>query len=261
MQQTAMQNQFFIGKNELQDNIFSQDLKIADFWQKTDDKRKNEIIKEPLQQIVKDLQKDYNENYKSFENIYECEEDVDEMHSSSRTKSDFDQHEYEEAMDMLKSKFDVDKEISSVGGKDESNSKIKLTPLPTEYTEFNGQQMITTTGTPYSVFPPKQRRGRKDRKAGAKSNTGTTSSSGLNAGSTTINTSIYDYNSNQLTAQYGNSAMGRQADADDLELGMGQNQYSINNYNLSDQEDLDPENLLPFTHFSNDSKGLDQYYN
>lgn len=139
MQQTAMQNFFFIGKNELQDNIFSQDLKIADFWQKTDEKRKNEIIKEPLQQIVKDLQKDYNENYKSFENIYECEEDVDEMHSSSRTKSDFDQHEYEEAMDMLKSKFDVDKEISSVGGKDDSNSKIKLTPLPTEYTEYNGQ--------------------------------------------------------------------------------------------------------------------------
>jgi len=40
MQQTAAQTFFFIGKNELQDNIFSEDLKIADFWQRIDDGQK-----------------------------------------------------------------------------------------------------------------------------------------------------------------------------------------------------------------------------
>lgn len=138
----------------------------------------------------------------------ECEEDCEDLRSSNRSKSDFDHLEYDEAMDMLKSKFDVEKEMSSIGTKDDQMSKFKMTALPTEYTEYNGSQLITTTGAPYpNNTMAKPRRKRKDRKGlGAKSsNTGTTSSSGIAAGGTAINTSIYDYNSNQLTAQYGNN--------------------------------------------------------
>ena len=88
----------------------------------------------------------------------------------------------------------------------------------------------------------KPRRSRKDRaRGGANSKSGTTSSSGINVGgATTISSSLYDYNSNQLTAQYGNAnGSNQQAQlnasnyAEDLELGMGgTNTFSINN--LSD---------------------------
>lgn len=94
MQQTAVQNFFFIGKNDLQDNVFSADLKIADFWQRIDENRKNELMKEPLKQMIKDLLRDYNESHKQFDNIAEsaeCEEDIDEVDSTSRrSKSDYD---------------------------------------------------------------------------------------------------------------------------------------------------------------------------
>lgn len=112
MQQTAAQSFFFIGKNELQDNVFSADLKIADFWQRIDEGRKNELMTEPLKQMIKELLKDYNESHKAFENIAEsaeCEEDIDEVNSSSRTKSDFDPLEYEQAVDFLKKPFSLDK--------------------------------------------------------------------------------------------------------------------------------------------------------
>jgi len=73
------------------------------------------------------------------------------------------------------------------------------------------------------------------------SGTGTTSSSGIAAGGTTISSSVYDYNPNQLTSQYGNSAAQERGQnyAEDLELGMGGTQnFSINNYQNSDQEDF-----------------------
>ena len=92
----------------------------------------------------------------------------------------------------------------------------------------------------------KSRRTRKDRaRGGAYSGTGTTSSSGITGNTANISSSLYEYNSNQLTAQYGNnSSVNQQTQnnggnyAEDLELGMGgTNNFSINNYNLSDQED------------------------
>ena len=64
MQQTAHQNFFFIGKNELQDNIFSEDLKIADFWQRTDDTRKQELMQQPLNKMIKEILNDYHESNK-----------------------------------------------------------------------------------------------------------------------------------------------------------------------------------------------------
>ena len=78
MQQTTVQNFFFIGKNELQDNIFSSDLKIADFWQRIDESRKQELMKEPLNRMIKELLQDYNEFNKPCDKIAECEEDCDE---------------------------------------------------------------------------------------------------------------------------------------------------------------------------------------
>ena len=108
LQQTAAQSFFFIGKNELQDNIFSEDLKIADFWQRIDDGRKQQLMNKPLNTMIKDLLREYNEAHKPFDNIAESaeyEEDCDEALSSSRTKSDFDSHEYDEAMDILKKPF------------------------------------------------------------------------------------------------------------------------------------------------------------
>ena len=48
-------------------------------------------MKDPLNQMIKDLLKDYNDSHKAFDNIAEsaeCEEDIDEV--SSRSKSDFD---------------------------------------------------------------------------------------------------------------------------------------------------------------------------
>ena len=88
----------------------------------------------------------------------------------------------------------------------------------------------------------KARRSRKDRaRDGAKSGTGTTSSSGINAGGTTISSSVYDYNPGHLTTQYGNGVSQAQTSAgnyeEDLELGMGGGpaNYSINNIQLSDR--------------------------
>ena len=88
------------------------------------------------------------------------------------------------------------------------NKDMHMTQLPYEYTEFNGQQLISSTQTVpemnQSVLK-KARRSRKDRaRDGAKSGTGTTSSSGINAGGTTISSSVYDYNPGHLTTQYGN---------------------------------------------------------
>ena len=45
----------------------------------------------------------------------------------------------------------------------------------------------------------------------------------------------------------------------------GANNFSINNYQLSDQEDnpsdqYDPEALLPLTHFSNNKGGLERHH-
>ena len=139
-----MQNFFFIGKSELQDNVFSADLKIADFWQRIDDKRKNELLKEPLKQMIRDLLRDYNESHKPFDNIAEsaeCEEDVDEVNSSSRTKSDFDPLEYDQAMDYLRQPLNLD--YAKTGSI--QTGMMPLTSLPVEYTEFNGQQLIEST--------------------------------------------------------------------------------------------------------------------
>lgn len=81
-----MQNFYFIGKNELQDNIFSEDLKIADFWQKLDEDKKNSLMAKPLNQMIKDLLQDHNKYHKPFENIAEqaeYEEDCDDANSSN----------------------------------------------------------------------------------------------------------------------------------------------------------------------------------
>jgi len=88
--------------------VFSQDLKIADFWQRIDDQRKNALLQEPLKQIVKDLMKDFNDNHQPFANILESEgeDDCDDVQScASCTKSDFETFEYEEAMQILKKPF------------------------------------------------------------------------------------------------------------------------------------------------------------
>ena len=61
--------------------------------------------------MIKDLLKDYNDSHKPFDNIAEsaeCEEDIDEVKSSSRSKSDFDRLEYDQAMDMLSKPFKMD---------------------------------------------------------------------------------------------------------------------------------------------------------
>ena len=66
-------------------------------------------MKEPLKKMIKDLLKDYNDSHKHFDNIAEsaeCEEDIDEL--SSRSKSDFDRLEYDQAMDMLSKPFKMD---------------------------------------------------------------------------------------------------------------------------------------------------------
>ena len=151
--------------------------------------------------MIKELLRDYNEFNKPCDKIAECEEDCDDGQSSSRTKSDFDALEYEEAMGYLKRPVQTDKNLAI-------NKDMHMTQLPYEYTEFNGQQLISSTQTEpemnQSVLK-KARRSRKDRaRDGAKSGTGTTSSSGINAGGTTISSSVYDYNLGHLTTQYGN---------------------------------------------------------
>ena len=107
---------------------------------------------------------------------------------------------------------------------------MQLTTVSYETTEFNGQEIITTT-----TEIKKKRRGRKERRDNPRSNTGTTSSSGVNATVSNpagvISSAGYEYNHNQLTAQYGNSNAGIR-EVEDLELGMGAsatNNYSINN--------------------------------
>ena len=146
-------------------------------------------MKEPLQRLVAELLRDYHANYKQCDNIEEQgegEEDPDEAHSTSN-KSDLDRLDYDNAMDYLKTPFRKEK----VG-------EIEMTPYSIETTEYNGQTMTTTTREMpqfnQSVLR-KNRRSRKDRaQGGAKSGTGTTSSSGINAGGTTISSSVYDYN-------------------------------------------------------------------
>lgn len=148
---------------------------------------------------------------------------------------------------MLSKPFQDDHHGSSAS---KDKDSMQMTTLPMEYTEFNGQQLIESTGNQIPPFNQssivKPRRSRKDRaRGGANSKSGTTSSSGINMGggatSANISSSLYEYNSNQLTAQYGNSQQpnaGRSGAnyAEDLELGMGggTNNFSINNYNLSD---------------------------
>ena len=104
-------------------------------------------------------------------------------------------------MDMLNKPFSMDNKNQT------SKDGMPLTSLPVEYTEFNGQQLIESTNS--QGIPPfnqpgmvKPRRSRKDRaRGGANSKSGTTSSSGINVGGTTnISSSLYEYNSNQLTA-------------------------------------------------------------
>lgn len=104
-----MQNFFFIGKNELQDNIFSEDLKIANFWQKIGDGRKNDILQEPLKKVIKDLMVDYTDNHKPCANIRESDGEDDSKRSSSNcSKSDYDRLEYEEALLKLKTPVQLD---------------------------------------------------------------------------------------------------------------------------------------------------------
>ena len=55
-----MQNFFFIGKNDLTANRFSEDLKVADFWMKITDKRKQELLKHLLE-LETECLKSYNE--------------------------------------------------------------------------------------------------------------------------------------------------------------------------------------------------------
>ena len=93
--------------------------------------------------MIKDLLRDYNESHKPFDNIAEsaeCEEDVDEVNSSSRTKSDFDPLEYDQAMDYLRQPLNLDGVKTG-----SSQTGMALTSLPVEYTEFNGQQLIEST--------------------------------------------------------------------------------------------------------------------
>ena len=122
--------------------MFSNDLRLADFWQRISEKRKRELMQEPLKVMVKDLLTDYNESNKSCANIVESaecnEEDCDELNSSSLTNSDYDRREYEEAMDKLKRPFQMEKSVTAKDG-------TQLTPLPMEYTEFNGQSIVSTT--------------------------------------------------------------------------------------------------------------------
>jgi hypothetical protein len=68
-------------------------------------------MNKPLNAMIKDLLREYNESHKPFDNIAESaeyEEDCDEGLSSSRSKSDFDSLEYDEAMDKLKRPFKLD---------------------------------------------------------------------------------------------------------------------------------------------------------
>jgi len=57
--------------------------------------------------MIKDILRQYNETHKTFDNIAEsaeCEEEglTSLSGKSSRSKSDFDRLEYDEALDMLK---------------------------------------------------------------------------------------------------------------------------------------------------------------
>ena len=235
----------------------------------------------PLQGMVQDLLKDYHENNKSFDNIAEsaeCEEDCDDL-NSDMAGSDFERHEYEEAMDFLKRPFQSDQTVTGKDG-------TQLTPLPMEYTEYNGQSIVSSTqGEPnfaQTIMGTRPRRGRKERSSkGKKGSTITTSSSGINATSSNAGytAGLYEYNTNQLAAQYGNTTSPNDETssvtgiisrhyAEDLELGMGSGaataSYSINNYQMSDEErggadedSFDPEALTPMTHFSNNRDGLD----
>ena len=87
--------------------------------------------------------KQYNETHKTFDNIAESAEYEEDLTGtegmsgkSSRSKSDFDRLEYDEAMDMLNKPFVMDKT---------SRDGLPLTTLPIEYTTYDGQTLTTST--------------------------------------------------------------------------------------------------------------------
>ena len=59
LQSAPMQNFFFTGRTESQNNLFVEDLRLADFWQKSTERKKKDLV-EPMGTLIKDLIKDYN---------------------------------------------------------------------------------------------------------------------------------------------------------------------------------------------------------
>jgi hypothetical protein len=92
-----MQCFFFIGKNDLTVNRFSEDLKVADFWQKLDDRKKKDLLTH-LVVLEQECNKQYNEVSQHFENIKEQVDDEAAEGSSNRS----DEREYDDVLQLLR---------------------------------------------------------------------------------------------------------------------------------------------------------------